>query len=77
MLKKLILPSSGTLITSCSLAVLYFSSCTNPPATEEISEIKANNEQSGEVVISKDQYHDKLYGFWLGECIANWTGLVT
>lgn len=20
---------------------------------------------------------DKLYGFWLGECIANWTGLVT
>ena len=35
-------------------------------------------------VISKDQlrisrqnYHDKLYGFWLGQCIANWTGLIT
>ena len=28
-------------------------------------------------MISRDQYRDQLYGFWLGECIANWTGLVT
>jgi len=28
-------------------------------------------------VISREKYKDKLYGFWLGECIANWTGLVT
>jgi hypothetical protein len=28
-------------------------------------------------VISRKEYKDKLYGFWLGECIANWTGLVT
>lgn len=28
-------------------------------------------------VISRSAYRDKLYGFWLGECIANWTGLVT
>lgn len=27
--------------------------------------------------ISIDQYRDQLYGFWLGQCIANWTGLVT
>lgn len=27
--------------------------------------------------ISRADYADKLYGFWLGECIANWTGLVT
>ena len=27
--------------------------------------------------ISKPQYYDHLYGFWLGACIANWTGLVT
>ena len=27
--------------------------------------------------ISRDQYKDQLYGFWLGQCIANWTGLVT
>jgi hypothetical protein len=27
--------------------------------------------------ISKSQYKDQLEGFWLGQCIANWTGLVT
>jgi len=27
--------------------------------------------------ISRDSYRDQLYGFWLGQCIANWTGLVT
>jgi hypothetical protein len=27
--------------------------------------------------ISRDVYQDRLYGFWLGQCIANWTGLVT
>ncbi|HKK75589.1 MAG TPA: ADP-ribosylglycohydrolase family protein [Saprospiraceae bacterium] len=29
------------------------------------------------LLISRMQYADQLYGFWLGECIANWTGLVT
>lgn len=29
------------------------------------------------IVINRQQYMDQLYGFWLGECIANWTGLVT
>ena len=28
-------------------------------------------------VISRSAYADKLYGFWLAQCIANWTGLVT
>jgi len=28
-------------------------------------------------VISRKKYQDQLYGFWLGQCIANWTGLVT
>ncbi|WP_242015576.1 ADP-ribosylglycohydrolase family protein [Robertkochia marina] len=27
--------------------------------------------------VSKSAYADKLYGFWLGQCIGNWTGLVT
>ncbi len=27
--------------------------------------------------ISRSEYADKLYGFWLAQCIANWTGLVT
>lgn len=28
-------------------------------------------------IISRSDYKDQLYGFWLGQCIANWTGLVT
>jgi len=32
---------------------------------------------SGDLVISREEYRNKLYGFWLGQCIANWTGLVT
>ena len=29
------------------------------------------------ISISRDKYYNQLYGFWLGQCIANWTGLVT
>ncbi|GJQ61419.1 MAG: hypothetical protein SCALA702_04720 [Melioribacteraceae bacterium] len=29
------------------------------------------------ITISRAQYSNQLYGFWLGQCIANWTGLVT
>lgn len=29
------------------------------------------------ILLSKDNYKNQLYGFWLGQCIANWTGLVT
>ncbi|PCJ97643.1 MAG: heme biosynthesis protein HemY [Flavobacteriaceae bacterium] len=28
-------------------------------------------------VISRAAYAEKLYGFWLAQCIANWTGLIT
>ncbi|MEY4106229.1 MAG: hypothetical protein RL181_571, partial [Bacteroidota bacterium] len=31
----------------------------------------------GDTRISRKAYFDKLQGFWLGTCIANWTGLVT
>ena len=30
-----------------------------------------------EMVIDKNQYRDQLEGFWLGQSIANWTGLIT
>ncbi len=30
-----------------------------------------------DLAISREDYFNKLYGFWLGQCIANWTGLVT
>ena len=28
-------------------------------------------------VIDRNVYHNKLEGFWLGTCLANWTGLIT
>ncbi|MBX2870903.1 MAG: ADP-ribosylglycohydrolase family protein [Saprospiraceae bacterium] len=30
-----------------------------------------------DLVISRTEYANQLYGFWLGQCIANWTGLIT
>ncbi len=30
-----------------------------------------------DLVVSRQAYRDKLYGFWLGQSIANWTGKVT
>ena len=33
--------------------------------------------KGNEIVISRAEYLTKLKGFWLGQCIANWTGLVT
>ncbi len=33
--------------------------------------------KGNEIVISRAEYLNKLKGFWLGQCIANWTGLVT
>ena len=32
---------------------------------------------NSDIIISRKQYFDQLYGFWLGQCIGNWTGLVT
>lgn len=33
--------------------------------------------KTGETIILKDSYKNKLQGFWLGQCIGNWTGLIT
>ena len=27
--------------------------------------------------LSRQSYHDKFHGFWLGQSIGNWTGLIT
>lgn len=33
--------------------------------------------QADEIQISRADYYEKLHGFWLGQCIANWTGILT
>lgn len=57
------------------LAILFiwvisfsFSSCSSKKSPEK---------DPSHLILSKAKYTDQLYGFWLGECIANWTGLVT
>jgi len=32
---------------------------------------------NGDLEISRAEYNEKLQGFWLGQCIANWTGLTS
>ncbi len=33
--------------------------------------------QADVLTLSRSGYHEQLQGFWLGQCIANWTGIVT
>ena len=40
-------------------------------------QFKQKTEDESILLIQKEQYHDQLEGFWLGQSIANWTGLVT
>ena len=41
------------------------------------NKINSIKKEEPTISISRDKYYDQLYGFWLGQCIANWTGLVT
>ncbi|MDH5476080.1 MAG: ADP-ribosylglycohydrolase family protein [Cyclobacteriaceae bacterium] len=69
------------------ICCLSFTSCNNSKNdqnNEVIEAIKDSNlvykhyeSKPTDKVISRATYSDKLYGFWLGQCIANWTGLVT
>lgn len=52
--------------------------------TEGMTEIQKKNiketsiqQEEAHIIISRKKYYNQLYGFWLGQCIANWTGLVT
>ncbi|MEM8968115.1 MAG: ADP-ribosylglycohydrolase family protein, partial [Bacteroidota bacterium] len=59
-----------------ALLLLTTAACNNQQENSE-EEADQATEDIQEVIISRDQYRNQLYGFWLGECIANWTGLVT
>ena len=42
--------------------------CSGPPSEDP---------GASEFEISRSRYHEGLHGFWLGQSLANWTGLVT
>ncbi len=60
--------------------VLCFFSCTMNRSNELVDpnlSYKNYSPSPSDKIISRADYADKLYGFWLAQCIANWTGLVT
>ena len=75
-----------TLLSVFCLGLMYSCTMENKAVsqTESINSLKDTGivyldykRKTSDLVISRAAYKDQLYGFWLGECIANWTGLVT
>ena len=60
------------LLSSCQRPVIPLARQADPQLTCNKYQPKPNDK-----VISRTEYPEKLYGFWPGQCIANWTGLVT
>lgn len=65
---------------SLVLSLLLLSACDSSNDTQ-IQQVESSSviaiEKQRNITISRAEYHQKLYGFWLGQNIANWTGLVT
>ncbi len=67
------------------LVVFFTSSCKSetkdPDKETSLKDPELNYKEyvkkDADLIISRAEYHNRLYGFWLGQCIANWTGLVT
>ncbi len=68
--------------TNLFLALVCVGSAIELHAQESISrdpdlEYAEASCRADDLVISRGVYHQRLQGFWLGQCIANWTGLRT
>ena len=65
------------------LIIILISSCSNQKKSSLSSPQDVNLKYKeykpigSEIIISRADYLNKLKGFWLAQCIANWTGLVT
>lgn len=57
---------------------LAMSGCNTEKVNEEDSvELMNTDSERTNIILSRDHYKEKLYGFWLAQSIANWTGLIT
>ena len=68
--------------TLLSLVILIFScSEKNKSSFDTLQDVNLKyreySPKGNEIVISRAEYLNKLKGFWLAQCIANWTGLIT
>ena len=72
-MKKLILISFMVAFISCSDQKKQ-----NEKIIKDLNLVYKDYTPNGnEIVISRTNYFNKLKGFWLAQCIANWTGLIT
>lgn len=76
--------SPRTIFLLIFLMSAFVISCSNSQTQEKKEVIsdpqltyKVYTSSPSDIIIFRDAYRDKLYGFWLAQCIANWTGLVT
>jgi hypothetical protein len=63
--------------TAIFFTSLFLLSGCKPGPESKAKNDAAIQENSSSITISREAYKDQLYGFWLGQNIANWTGLVT
>lgn len=58
------------------LSLLVLVACRTERSQKDVPEnLPAPN--TAYITVSREAYENQLYGFWLGQCIGNWTGLVT
>ena len=66
-----------------AVSILFFTSCKTIENFENKDLVNPNfhykkyTPNENDIEISRTEYYEKLYGFWLGQSIANWTGLIT
>ncbi|TFV95796.1 ADP-ribosylglycohydrolase family protein [Algoriphagus kandeliae] len=62
----------------CLLGATLFA-CSSEPQPEKNPNLEyvSFEPKATDLPLDRGQYYSKLQGFWLGTCIANWTGLVT
>lgn len=61
--------------TLAVISLLLIVSCSSDSTS--VKQFASTTEHPNDLVINKADYHEAMYGFWLGQSIANWTGLVT
>jgi hypothetical protein len=70
-------------LKSTSFSILFWINAFTPILAQELPDknpsltYRTFTPGQGELVLDRKAYEEKLQGFWLATCIANWTGLVT
>lgn len=62
--------------TTITVCIIILCCCKTEIKNNQVPRISIK-EKNENIVLSRKEYSNQLYGFWLGQCIANWTGLVT